>query len=259
MIEQPPLPRRVTTREAERGEDEERDGRQDREQGADGSERGAGNASRKKQRPAHQSPSSKVIAIWEPMGLDGSWRKGGLSFLPRRDYLWRMTWLVPALIVLVTVLAMEWVAWASHKYVMHGFGWGWHRDHHEPHDNKLEKNDRFALVGAAISIAFFAIGSPWVMGEGAWWPGTWIGLGVLIYGLIYTLVHDGLVHQRWFRYVPRGGYAKRLVQAHHLHHATVSREGGVSFGFVFVRDPAALKAELKRQHAAGETRMRESA
>jgi beta-carotene 3-hydroxylase len=193
------------------------------------------------------------------MAVAAPQRKPGLSMSAQSSYLGGMSWLAPMLIVLAAVLAMEWVAWASHKYVMHGFGWGWHRDHHEPHDNKLEKNDRFALVGAAISIGFFAIGSPWVMGETAWWPGTWIGLGVLIYGLIYTLVHDGLVHQRWFRHVPRGGYAKRLVQAHNLHHATVSREGGVSFGFVFVRDPAALKAELKRQHAAGETRMRESA
>ena len=184
--------------------------------------------------------------------------KPGLSMTAESFYLGAMSWLAPVLIVLASVLAMEWVAWASHKYVMHGFGWGWHRDHHEPHDKLLEKNDRFALVGAAISIGFFAVGSRLVTGESAWWPGTWIGLVVLIYGVIYTLVHDGLVHQRWFRHVPRGGYAKRLVQAHHLHHATVSREGGVSFGFVLVRDPAALKAELKRQHAAGETRMRES-
>lgn len=170
-----------------------------------------------------------------------------------------MPWLAPLLIVLATVLAMEWVAWASHKYVMHGFGWGWHRDHHEPHDKVFEKNDRYALVGAAISISMFALGSPLVMGQGGWWPGTWIGLSVLIYGIIYTLVHDGLVHQRYFRWVPRKGYAKRLVQAHNLHHATVSKEGGVSFGFVFVRDPARLKAELRRQHAAGLTVMRDSA
>ncbi len=169
-----------------------------------------------------------------------------------------MYWLAPILIVLATVLAMEWVAWSSHKYIMHGFGWGWHRDHHEPHDNRFERNDLYAVVGAAISISFFAVGSPLVMGGTAWWPGTWIGLGVLFYGIIYTLVHDGLVHQRYFRWVPKRGYARRLVQAHKLHHATVSREGGVSFGFVFVRDPAALKADLRRQSAAGLTRLRES-
>ena len=73
----------------------------------------------------------------------------------------------------------------------------------------------------------------------------------MFYGIIYTLIHDGLVHQRYFKYVPRGGYAKRLVQAHKLHHATVGKHGGVSFGFVFARDPAKLKAELKQQREAG--------
>jgi len=157
----------------------------------------------------------------------------------------------PILIVLASVLAMEFVAWSSHKYIMHGWGWGWHRDHHEPHDNMFEKNDLYGVVGAAMSISMFALGSPLVMGAGAWWPGTWIGLGILFYGIIYTLIHDGLVHQRYFRWVPKRGYAKRLVQAHKLHHATLGKEGGVSFGFVFARDPAVLKAELKRQREAG--------
>jgi len=162
-----------------------------------------------------------------------------------------MAVLVPVLIVLATILAMEWVAWASHKYIMHGFGWAWHRDHHEPHDNVLEKNDLFGIVGAAMSISMFMLGSPLVAGAHAWWPATWIGLGILGYGIIYTLVHDGLVHQRYFRWVPRAGYAKRIVQAHKLHHATIGKEGGVSFGFMFAGDPAHLKAELKRQREAG--------
>ena len=169
-----------------------------------------------------------------------------------------MSWALPLAIVLATIVAMEWVAWASHKYIMHGFGWAWHRDHHEPHDRLLEKNDLYALVGAAMSISMFALGSPMLMGSGAWWPGTWIGLGILGYGIIYTLVHDGLVHQRYFRWVPRKGYAKRLVQAHKLHHATVGKEGGVSFGFVFARDPAVLKAELQAQRLAGIAVLREA-
>jgi beta-carotene 3-hydroxylase len=165
---------------------------------------------------------------------------------------------VPILIVIATFLAMEWVAWASHKYVMHGFGWAWHRDHHEPHDKLLEKNDLFGVVGAAMSISMFALGSPLVLGASAWPPAAWIGIGILAYGIVYTLVHDGLVHQRYFKWVPRSGYAKRLVQAHKLHHATIGKEGGVSFGFVFAGDPARLKAELRRQREAGEAVVRES-
>ena len=169
-----------------------------------------------------------------------------------------MSPLAAASIVVATVLAMEGVAWSSHKYVMHGFGWAWHRDHHEPHGGVLEKNDLYALVGAGMSISMFALGSPLVMGARAWEPGTWTGLGILIYGVLYTLVHDGLVHQRYFRRVPRRGYARRLVQAHKLHHATIGKEGGVSFGFVFARDPAALKRELKAQSVRGVAVVREA-
>jgi len=173
-----------------------------------------------------------------------------------------MEWYAASLIVLATIAAMEWVAWASHKYVMHGFGWVWHRDHHEPHDGFFERNDLYALVGAGMSISMFALGSPLVMGGlipgQPWEPGTWIGLGILGYGIIYTLIHDGLVHQRWFRWVPKKGYAKRLVQAHKLHHATLSKEGGVSFGFVVARDPAALKRELRKQRENGIAVMREA-
>jgi beta-carotene 3-hydroxylase len=167
--------------------------------------------------------------------------------------------LAPLAIVLATIVAMEGVAWASHKYVMHGPAWAWHRDHHVPHGKAWEKNDRFALVGAALSVAMFALGSNGVMGADAWWPGTWIGFGVLGYGIVYTLVHDGLVHQRWFRWVPKRGYPRRLVQAHKLHHATVGREGGVSFGFVFARNPVKLSAELRWQREAGMARVRERA
>ena len=155
------------------------------------------------------------------------------------------------LTIVATFFAMEFVAWSSHKYIMHGWGWGWHRDHHEPHDNALEKNDLYGLVGAAMSISMFLIGSPLVMGSSAWEPGTWVGLGILFYGIVYTLIHDGLIHQRYFRWVPKSGYAKRLVQAHKLHHATIGKEGGVSFGFVIARDPAVLKQELKVQREAG--------
>jgi beta-carotene 3-hydroxylase len=162
------------------------------------------------------------------------------------------------LIVFATVWAMEAVAWSSHKYIMHGFGWAWHRDHHESHDGFFERNDFYAVFGAAISISGFMFGSPVISGAYSWEPAWWIGVGVLIYGIIYTLLHDGLIHQRWFKYVPRRGYAKRLVQAHKLHHATIGKEGGVSFGFIIAMDPAWLKQELKKQREAGIAVVREA-
>ena len=111
------------------------------------------------------------------------------------DYIGPMQVLIPIAIVIATIAFMEWVAWASHKYIMHGWGWGWHRDHHEPHNNRFEKNDLYGVVGAGMSISMFMLGSPLVAGDYAWPPATWIGLGILGYGIIYTLVHDGLVRR----------------------------------------------------------------
>ena len=163
-----------------------------------------------------------------------------------------MSVLAIVLTVAGAVVFMELFAWWAHKYVMHGWGWDWHRDHHEPHDKALEKNDLFAVVFSSIVIAMFAIG--YYVSDFLWW----FAMGITVYGAIYTLVHDGLVHQRYFNWVPKRGYAKRLVQAHRLHHATVGKEGGVSFGFVFARDPARLKSELKRQREAGVAVVRDS-
>ena len=152
-----------------------------------------------------------------------------------------MTILLNLAIVLATVALMEYAAYAVHKYVMHGdSGWGWHASHHEDHDDLLEKNDLYAVFFAVIAIALFWIGSAF------WNPIWWVGMGVSVYGLLYFIVHDGLVHQRWpFRHVPRKGYLQRLYQAHKLHHAVEGREGCVSFGFLYAPPIRDLKAQLK--------------
>ena len=72
-----------------------------------------------------------------------------------------MTFLIPALIVLITVICMEMVAWLAHKYLMHGFLWIWHEDHHQPDvegDKFFQKNDLFFLVFAIPSAASYIIG-----------------------------------------------------------------------------------------------------
>ena len=136
-------------------------------------------------------------------------------------------WLIPLCIVVLTVVAMEVTAAAVHRHVMHGAGWSWHRSHHEPTTGTLERNDLYALVFAAISLGLFVAGATWPL---LWW----IGLGMVVYGLLYAFVHDGLVHRRFpFLKSPRQGYLKRLVQAHRLHHSVRTREGAVSFGFLY--------------------------
>ena len=149
-----------------------------------------------------------------------------------------MHWSEKLALIVFMVLFMEAFAWATHKYVMHGWGWGWHRSHHEPHANLFEKNDLYALSFAVIVMVLFVAG---VYSEPVWWA----AMGITVYGAIYAFVHDLMVHRRFgMRWVPRRGYSRRLLQAHRLHHAVKGRQGGVSFGFLIAPDPVRLKRIL---------------
>lgn len=151
-----------------------------------------------------------------------------------------MTMLAAIALVVISVVGMEILAWAIHKYVMHGPGWGWHESHHSETAGPFEKNDLYAVVFSFIAAGLFIAGSLW------WIPLWYVALGMTIYGLLYAFVHDGLVHQRWpFFIKTRGRYMRRLVQAHRLHHAVHTRDGAVSFGFLWAEDVRALKAKLK--------------
>lgn len=148
-------------------------------------------------------------------------------------------WLLPLMIVLATVVAMELVAAGVHRFVMHGPGWGWHRSHHEERQGLFERNDLYAVVFAGLSVLLFLAGSKVPL---LWWA----GLGMVVYGLGYALLHDGLVHRRIpFMRPPRNGYLKRLVQAHRLHHAVHEREGAVSFGFLYAPPVQRIRARLR--------------
>jgi beta-carotene 3-hydroxylase len=134
---------------------------------------------------------------------------------------------------------MEGVAWFTHKYVMHGFGWIWHRSHHEPRTGAFELNDLFAAVFATpaiIAIYFGVHGIPWLL------P---IGIGITGYGAVYALFHDGLVHRRyWSPFSAKSRFWKPLVQAHRIHHAVATKHGCVSYGFLLAQPIRRLKADL---------------
>jgi len=144
------------------------------------------------------------------------------------------------LILIATILAMEAVAYAMHRWVMHGPGWFLHESHHRP-GGKLEANDLYGLIFAMPSILLIYGGMS--LGWGSW--ATWVGGGIAAYGLIYFGFHDVIVHKRIaHRIVPRSRYLKRIVQAHRLHHAVEARDGAVSFGFLWAPPPERLKAKL---------------
>lgn len=149
------------------------------------------------------------------------------------------------LTVLAFILLMEGVAWTTHKYVMHGFLWSLHRSHHEPRTGIFERNDLFAVFFSIPSIILIYIG------VNHWPPALAAGVGILGYGLVYFFFHDMLVHRRVdLGLRPKKGYLARIVQAHRLHHAVESKEGCVSFGFIFAPSPQYLKRMLKATDGA---------
>jgi len=159
-----------------------------------------------------------------------------------------MAWLFGILVFLATVIAMEGVAYAAHRWIMHGPGWLLHESHHRSRTGIWELNDLYAVIFAVPSIALLYGGVN--LGWGSWT--IWMGAGIAAYGAIYFGFHDVIVHKRLnHRYVPRSNYMKRIVQAHRLHHAVETKEGTVSFGFLWAPPPEALKAELKHRERAG--------
>lgn len=135
--------------------------------------------------------------------------------------------------ILLTVAAffgMEWVAWATHKYIMHGWLWSWHKSHHHPYDGVFEKNDLFGVV--------FSIPAAITMYLGLTFPSLnflfWIGCGITGYGIFYVLFHDILVHRRLKHNMrPKNPYLRRLIRAHKIHHSHTGKDGAEAFGFLF--------------------------
>jgi beta-carotene 3-hydroxylase len=153
-------------------------------------------------------------------------------------------WLVNLVVFLGVFFGMEGVAWATHKYVMHGSLWALHESHHRERESWFELNDLFGFFFSAISIGLMLAGTVYYA------PLLFAGLGMTAYGLVYFLVHDVLVHRRVDHgFVPRQGYLRRIYQAHRLHHATHGRDGSVSFGFLWSPAPATLAAKLKSKAA----------
>ncbi len=148
-------------------------------------------------------------------------------------------------ITAATFCLMEVVAWSTHKYVMHGALWFFHRDHHNHEPGFFEKNDAFFLIFAIPSAYFFYAGA--LAGDFRFW----IGLGIALYGCSYLIVHDIFIHQRikWLRRTDNA-YLRAIRKAHLVHHKHLDPEDGECFGMLW--PPLKFYREAKTQLAAKE-------
>lgn len=147
-----------------------------------------------------------------------------------------------ASVFLMTFLVMEFNAWFLHKYVMHGFLWFLHKDHHQPTGKSYQLNDAFAIFFAVPSFLFILFDSLYhkpLLGA--------IGFGIMAYGIVYFIVHEVIIHRRWkFFNVRNNWYIEALNVAHKKHHAFKDKHDGLNFGMLVV-NPIYFKEAIKRQ------------
>ena len=133
-------------------------------------------------------------------------------------------------ITLLTFCIMEGITWLTHKYIMHGFLWYFHEDHHQPAGTIFEKNDIFFLIFAIPSWLCIMLGSMHQQ-----YYAVSIGAGIAMYGAAYFLVHEIIIHQR-FKLFTRSNnrYIKAIRWAHKMHHKHLDKQEGESFGMLLV-------------------------
>jgi beta-carotene 3-hydroxylase len=140
-----------------------------------------------------------------------------------------MTIMIAVLFILIGFAIMEFSGWFIHKYIMHGPLWNIHKTHHEPSKSFFELNDLFSLLFGSIAIALIFLGVDNLDYR------FWIGIGISLYGVLYFIIHDVLVHRRakWFDR-PKNSFLLGIFRAHQAHHATNKKHDAVSFGLFIV-------------------------
>lgn len=135
------------------------------------------------------------------------------------------------LIILVVFMMMEGATWIIHKYIMHGFLWSLHKDHHDhSSESSLEKNDYFFVIFSIPTIILMYFGS--LKGFNYLF---FIGLGIMLYGMAYFFIHDIFIHQRVkLLSKTKNAYFLGLRRAHKQHHKHITKEHGECFGFLYV-------------------------
>ncbi len=129
-----------------------------------------------------------------------------------------------------TFAIMEVITWLTHRYVMHGFLWYLHEDHHQKGPGFFEKNDAFFLIFGIptfLTILYATI-------KDIYWLQA-IGYGVMAYGAAYFIVHDVIIHQR-FKWFSRSDntYIRAIRWGHKMHHKHLDKHDGECFGMLVV-------------------------
>lgn len=137
------------------------------------------------------------------------------------------------LVVLSAFVAMEAVSYLTHRFVMHGFGFGVHQSHHVNRDGGFEMNDLYPMMFSSVAILSFTAGTflPELR------PLVLVGSGVTLYGLAYLFVHEVYIHRRLWALRRRYRLLEWMKTSHRVHHLF----GGEPFGMLLPLVPRHLR------------------
>lgn len=108
-------------------------------------------------------------------------------------------------IMTFTTIYMEGVTRLLHRFVINGFGWSLHEDHHRYTEGSLQKNDTFAGILSLLTFMLIFINARELNILFR------IGLGVAIYGLGYFVFHYVWFHKKIkTKYKPKSSYMKKI-------------------------------------------------
>ena len=145
-------------------------------------------------------------------------------------------------LVIAAFAAMEPITAATHRWVMHGLGQFLHRSHHRQITARVEANDAYPVMFAAVVCVGLWAGFN-LPGLDGVIP---VGIGVTLYGIAYAVVHDVYIHGRIGLFGHRRiAVMDRLAEAHRIHHLY----NGAPYGMLFPVVPKRL-----RERAAGTDR-----
>ena len=148
--------------------------------------------------------------------------------------------MINILLLISSYLFMEFVAWSNHKFVMHGFLWRWHKDHHINDLKKLpetkiekfkfEKNDLFFIIYALPAIMLMILGFSI---QNFYFVS--IAIGITLYGFTYFVIHDLMYHKRIkmpFIQTNHNLYSQAIIDAHTAHHKPKNTKDFDNYGLL---------------------------
>jgi len=125
------------------------------------------------------------------------------------------------------LIGMEIFSYLIHRFLFHGILWPIHKSHHISGHHIFELNDAFSVFFSLISIGLIFSGDSWAF------P---LGLGMALYGLLYFIIHDILIHKRFLRITISNRLVNHVKYEHQNHHQVVDKKGREPYGlFVFFK------------------------